>query len=207
KTPGSANALVDLWAEDFNTFSNADTFAAATNWLSSDQRIRRWGATCYCAFKRKALRQAGLLEGNETIAEVLMLENNMDTRELYVKATKLLLEGVVDSWLVESNELGVVKKGALGVGRNGVAVLIRRGLFEVDEADEVEYRFDGWTAVEMEGRFLAVRFGNVVIVALYFPSAYTRGDRPLKESRVPYKMQFTGAALEKLRDYERRGLT
>ncbi|KAJ3066815.1 hypothetical protein HDU99_003725, partial [Rhizoclosmatium hyalinum] len=94
KTPGSADELVDLWAEDFNTSPNVETFAAATNWPRPDQRIRGWGATRYRAVKRKklgkALRRAGLLEGNETIAEVLTLENDMDTRELYVKATKLL---------------------------------------------------------------------------------------------------------------------
>ncbi|KAI9335342.1 hypothetical protein BDR26DRAFT_986700 [Obelidium mucronatum] len=51
-------------------------------------------------------------------------------------------------------------------------------------------------------------FGEVVIVVLYFPSAYTRDSskRPLKDSQVPYKMQFTQAVLEKLRDYERCGL-
>jgi exodeoxyribonuclease III len=84
---------------------------------------------------------------------------------------------------------------ALRRGYSGVALYARRKPDAVERALGVP-RFDA------EGRLQVARFGRLVVANAYFPKGSGR-DRD--NSRVPYKLAFTGAVFERAQRLRRAG--
>jgi exodeoxyribonuclease-3 len=80
-------------------------------------------------------------------------------------------------------------------GYSGVAIYSRC------EPDDVEIGL-GEPRFDTEGRFIATRFGRTWVVSGYFPKG---SGRNRDNSRVPYKLDFYAAALERVQRLRRRG--
>jgi exodeoxyribonuclease-3 len=80
-------------------------------------------------------------------------------------------------------------------GYSGVAVYSRT------PPDAVESSL-GRPAFDVEGRYLAARFGRMSIVSVYFPKG---SGRERDNSRVPYKLDFYRAVFDRVQQLRRRG--
>ncbi|KAJ3403675.1 hypothetical protein HDV05_007696, partial [Chytridiales sp. JEL 0842] len=79
-----------------------------------------------------------------------------------------------------------------GKGSNGVATLVRNNLFSKGPSI-INTRLPGWDRASMEGRYLEIHFGRLVIINAYFPHA-SRG----RDERIPYKNRFNESVLQRV---------
>lgn len=80
-------------------------------------------------------------------------------------------------------------------GYSGVAVYCRQ------RPDAIETTL-GDPRFDVEGRFIAARFGRMSVVSLYVPKGSGK-DRD--NSRVPYKLEFSACVFDRLQQLRRRG--
>ncbi len=83
--------------------------------------------------------------------------------------------------------------GIAGKGYSGVAILVRVTNFP--DASLIVRQFYGWSMLEMEGRYLEVHFGSVVLMSVYFPTA-SHG----RDDRLGYKQKFSKAFLLRVQE-------
>jgi exodeoxyribonuclease III len=80
-------------------------------------------------------------------------------------------------------------------GYSGVAIYARH------EPDDVETTL-GESRFDVEGRFIVARFGRLRIASIYFPKG---SGKERDNSRVPYKLEFYAAVLDRVQALKRKG--
>lgn len=80
-------------------------------------------------------------------------------------------------------------------GYSGVAIYSRQ------QPDQVETSL-GVPEFDVEGRFIAARFGKLHVASIYFPKG---SGKERDNSRVAYKLAFYRAVFDRLEQYRRRG--
>ncbi|KAI9330748.1 Endonuclease/exonuclease/phosphatase, partial [Obelidium mucronatum] len=88
-----------------------------------------------------------------------------------------------------------------GLGSNGVAILVRQSLFQQTPTGLFE-SFPGWDIADMEGRYIELHFGELVLISAYFLNASRNNDH-----RLNYKYAFQTAFETRVTQLQKDGFS